>query len=151
MVGALLGVDLLLYAAGNMWDLGFSPEVWGTYSSWANAIFPAFGLLASVHLWISDRTNREKREAVAWASMIRRQNGAHGTDTTLRNHSPTQLQIVGPAAGALRGDSVVCMPSETKYFRSPVGVIGVEIAGHVLEIREDGLVKYLRVANLEAD
>lgn len=144
------GVDLSLYVAGTVLDLGFTADVWGTYSSWATAVFPGIAIMASTRLWILDRQDRDRREVIAWASMLRRHNGIGGQDTTLFNGAPAHVLIVRTEGCGLRDDeSNVCQPGETRYFRSPQGDIEVEIAAHIVRVRTDGAIDYIGLKRID--
>lgn len=146
IVGVVLAADLVLYGLGTGLNAGFSTTVWGTYAAWASAIIPAFALMVTAHTWILDRSDRELREVMAWASMIDRQNGTSEKDTTVTNHSPVFIRIRGDAVHALRDQARVCKPGDTKYFSTPQAGIELEIGGHIVLLDDACAVTYLRRA-----
>lgn len=143
VLGVVFAFDLILYEIGTQFNLGFSSADWGTYAAWASAVFPGMALMVTAYSWILDRHDRERREVMAWASMIDRRNGTSNRDTTITNNSSQFVRIAGDSVGALRDHAVVCKPGETKYFSSSQGAIKLEINGHQVHLGSDCSVTYL--------
>ncbi|MCL2466726.1 MAG: hypothetical protein FWF02_03000 [Micrococcales bacterium] len=139
-------IDVTLCMIGGALKLGFTTEVWGTYSSWAMAVFPGVSIMASTHLWILDRRDKDRREVMTWSSMLRRCNGNDEADTSLYNAAPVYVRIVRNEGCRLREfESDICQHDERKYFQSSQGDIKVVIAGHIVRIRPDGSTEYVGI------
>ena len=148
IVLAIIFVDLCLYGVGKAFDLGFTTDVWGTYSSWAVAILPGIAIMVSTYQWIHDRKERDRHEVLGHASMLVRTNGetagANWTDTTLFNGASVPVQIVQTSGAKLRDEgTIVCQPKGTLYFLTPADDIEVVVADHTVLVHNNGGVEYV--------
>jgi len=119
LVLMLIAIDLVLYVLGTRTKLTVDSGVWGTYAAWASAILPTFGLVATVSMWLVGQRERDRRDSLDRATLIRLEK-QQGAVAALFNGSDWPAVVVAVVPHEADFQGLICLP------KGPRLLFGVE-------------------------
>lgn len=98
VVVGLFAVDLILYTVSRLAGAPVDVKTWGTYASWAAAVLPTVGIVATLGMWFVNQTEKDARDALDQAILVVVERPEGGVASLLNNSNwPVEVVAVTPA------------------------------------------------------